>query len=147
MNEYELSEELNRKVLETIYTSENKMIRSEISKRDYALVLDTINSIALGLYDRDVAQVVTSVLSDIRTSNVMLREVFYREDNGCTYTVEYQEGSSEVRTYRSSSEGVKLLSYKNYDDEAEGVAMAKDLFDKSVDLMTSSYTPLSEAVN
>jgi hypothetical protein len=140
LEEFDLGEELNRKILETVANAEARYMKGEILQRDFVTTLHTVNSIALGLYDNEVAAQVSLLLAENHITPIVHRDVFFNEKTKNTYELEYEEGSCQVTTRSYGIEGIKALSCKNYDDEVEGQLMALNLYTKTKAFLVSRYS-------
>lgn len=137
-NDYDLAEELNRKVLETIQIAETRYEKGEILQRDYVTTLNTVNSAALGLYDDEVAAAVSEILATITISPVTHRHTFLGS-NGIVYVTSYVEGSCQMLIKKVVDGAVSIVKDMNYEDEIEGQLMALSQYRKANELLESKY--------
>ena len=128
-----IKEELTRKILETTDVATDRLEKGEISKRDYVTTLNTINSVALGLYDNDVAVVISSLLADNADSKPFLRrEVFISFSNMTIYIAEYEEGSCKVKVVKIKNHEVRVNGSKDFSNEVTGQIKALAYFEDTV---------------
>ena len=114
-------------------------MKGEISKRDYVTTLHTINSVALGLYDNDVAKAISELVAENTESEpVIRREVFTSRSNMAVWIVEYEEGSSKVKVTKIKDDEITNKGSKDFDDDVQGQSKALAYFQSSVNTLDSA---------
>jgi len=136
----DVGEELNRKVLETLDYLEKKKSSGEILERDFCVALLTLNQVALGLYDRDLAEWVSTYLSENGRvlKPITARRVFAAP--AATFVVEYETGSAELRIFRVQDGAVKLLKHLDSSDQIDGIRIAHSKYVRTVRELSDKYT-------